>query len=539
MKNIRINRKKIKKLNYVLVPVAMTFVMMTTGCSMKNNDTSNFDMYSGYYNENTNTDKLKDCQMNRVSETNSRTPINFTNDNYLNFNNYLSTLQTNYEYSNIYNFSAAIKEYNKLKNESNHKIKLNALTIEELFNVVKKNNENKKDETAIYKEISDEELKKICSIIVNTINAYVENNSKISIEKVKCVLSDLKIFKQNSAMCNAFVTSDNYMIVSPNMLDIAQMINGNQTDEDVIVHEIMHILQKECNCDLAINPNLKENLGVSYNFKNLDVNSLKFSWLYEASAEKHVYNYTGHNVLTYKTMISYLESLSLVNILNSNYEVNGTENLSFKRGLDSLYEYFGAMTETEKQEVLNLMYSIEVMQQEPYDFYDEYEKKYGIEKNEKLRDEINYNVKSSICTTLTKLFYRNLSKSITNKEVTLEDIYYMMCLYENDLNSHLVYDNDEKMKYNSEFIDIYVSIQDNFFYELSKCLNFSQEEIENSFYKYCANKKTENGNIVKNCDLNFLSESKINYLSERQKELSDEATMSIREVKNTKKNVYN
>ena len=57
MKNIRINRKKIKKLNYVLVPVAMTFVMMTTGCSMKNNDTSNFDMYSGYYNENTNTDK--------------------------------------------------------------------------------------------------------------------------------------------------------------------------------------------------------------------------------------------------------------------------------------------------------------------------------------------------------------------------------------------------------------------------------------------------------------------------------------------------
>ena len=42
---------------------------------------------------------------------------------------------------------------------------------------------------------------------------------------------------------------------------------------------------------------------------------------------------------------------------------------------------------------------------------------------------------------ITKLFYRNLSKSITNKEVTLEDIYYMICLYENDLNTlkYLIY----------------------------------------------------------------------------------------------------
>ena len=36
-------------------------------------------------------------------------------------------------------------------------------------------------------------------------------------------------------------------------------------------------------------------------------------------------NLTGHDPLVYKNMIGYLESLSIVNLLNDSYKVNDTE----------------------------------------------------------------------------------------------------------------------------------------------------------------------------------------------------------------------
>ena len=335
------------------------------------------------------------------------------------------------------------------------------------------------------------------------------------------------MYKQTSAVANAFVTDDNCLIISPNMLEVANMINGKGTEEDIFIHEIIHLLQKGCNCDLNKNTNLKRNFCISYGFKNLEVNSLDFTWLYEASAEKNMMNLTGHDPLVYKNMIGYLESLSLVNLLNPSYSVNDTEELSFKRDLNELYSYFGVTTDKDKKEILNMMYSIEVMQQAPTDFYNILEKTTGRTKDSTLIDEVNYTVKVSICETLTKLFYKNLAKNLVNKDATLEDVFYLISLFENDLNSHIKYKDSTKYKYNNRFIETYLNIQDNFFYELSKSTGYSQTDIEKKFDEYTAN--TKDGN---NYSLNFLNKDKIDYLEERETAMSLSATVSIRDVNN-------
>lgn len=545
MKNINISKRMKKGIKYALVPVAMSLCVVLSGCGVQNNYSNkpnHIDNYS--YEETINIDN-SNHQLHKIQNFKENTSINFTNKNYLNFKSYLDDIKINYEYSNIYNLSDALKEYNKLNLISHHNTGLKEFTKEKLFEVVKINNDNAlsgKGSTRMYQRMSDEKLLNVCDMIIDTVKDFIKNNKDISEDRIKCVLSDLKIFEQKSSFSNAFVSYDNYLVISPNMMQITEILSNESKENDIIIHEIMHLLQKGCNCDLNNNKNLEQNFGVAFKFNNLDVNSLKNSWLYEASAEKCMVNYTNNEIVTYKTKISYLESLSLTNLLNDNYNINDTENLSFKRSLDDLYKYFNVETDGEKMEILNLMYSIEIMQQEPSDFYKKYKEIYGADKTDELRDKINYNVKSSACQTLSKLFYRNLAKTITNKNnVTLEDIFYLICLFENDMNNHLLYSKEQNIDNNDDFINKYVEIQDNFFYQLSLCLNVKQEEIEESFYQYSANEKTESGVIVKNYDLNFLSQEKIKYLEERQNELKTETTISVRQAQNelNKVKVYN
>lgn len=559
MKNLRVNKNIFKKGKMILLPITMTATIILSGCGLTPNGDrarySNYDTSTNYsynYTDNTpnnipstesssNTQNIDTTDVNLddyiipmedISNGNlSQTKINFTSSNYDEIKLYLDNLTVFYEYEDLYNFKETLNEYNKLNLVDNHNCKLKNITVDELYSIIVNNNEEYKKniKTSIYKELSSSEMREICELIVEIVNNSLKSNNDISIDRIKCVLSNLKLFKQTSSVANAFVTDDNCLIISPNMLEVASLINGKGTDKDIFIHEINHFLQKGCNCDLNNNDNLKRNFGISYGFNNVKVNSLDFTWLYEASAEKNMMNLTSHEPLVYQNMIGYLESLSLVNLLNDNYKVADTEKLSFKRNLDDLYTYFD-VADGDKKEILNMMYSIEVMQQAPDDFYKALEEQTGKTKDNSLVDEVNYTVKVSICETLSKLFYKNLSKNIVNKDVTLEDVFYLISLFENDLNSHIKYKDSTKYSYNERFINTYIDIQNNFFYQLSKCLNCSEEEMEDRFNNYTSNIKLSDGTIVNNYSLNFLNKEKIDYLEERKEAIKLSSSVSIRNV---------
>jgi len=482
MKNIIINKKIFnkKKLALVAIPISLTIVFSSCSLSADGNrakyNTSEIQNFSEEeISDNVQSIEIIDMDdlnhpLSDVGEIDLRDKkINYSNYNNLEFKTYIDNIEVIYDYEDIYNFDNSLNEYNDLILTNTHNSRLKNLNSNELRKVILENNKEYKEEnnSSIYKQLSSKELTEVTNIIIITVNDFIKLNPNISIDRIKCVLSDLKIFTQKSSMSNAFVSNDNCLVLSPNMLKFANMINGQGTDEDVLKHEIIHFLQKGCNCDLMKNKDLKKNYGFCYNFENLEINSLDYTWFYEASAEKNMMNYTNHDPLVYKNMIGYLESLSLVNLCKSDYKVNDTENLSFKRSLDDLFNYFGATTQKEKREILNLMYSIEVMQQSPDDFYELLEEKNAQQKDSELIDKINYTVKGSVCETLTKYFYKNLSDNIVNKSVSLGDVFYLISIFENDINNHVVYSNGDKYSYNEHFMDTYLGIQENFF---SNCL---------------------------------------------------------------------
>lgn len=455
--------------------------------------------------------------------------VYLTGDEYNNFIDDLNQIVVNYQYSNLYNIDDALSEYNKLTITSNHAGRISAINADELYNVVLENNENymKDNPHTLYEEVSKKELKNFCIAICDIINYYLETCPEISTDRISCTLSNLKILEQEGSMSNAFVTVDNCLVVSPTMIEIIGIMDSENDVYDILTHEVIHLLQKSCNCDLRCNINLTYGYGFGYEFNNLAVNSLNNTWLYEASAEKCMCNYQNMDPITYHNMIGYMESLSMINLLNDNYNVNGTEHLSFNKTLDDLFTYFDVTTEEEKMEILNMMYSIEIIQSSPSDFYRVYEASEGITMNEYYETDLRLTLKGDLCQTMNKLFYRNLANRLVNENIPLEDVFYLISVYEADLNNHILYSESSKYDYNEELMQNYVNIQSKFFECISTSTGMTLEDIEELYSNYTARVYDSNGNIVNNYDLSWLESDKVSYIEERLEVLSSCYTTNV------------
>lgn len=480
--------------------------------SSSNIDNSNTEKTDDNSSSNTEITEIEEDEEEEIVSLPLDINIKYTSSNDKYVRDYIDSIETYYKYEDIFGLDNAINEYNQLEFNNTHPNKLSKLDSTQLYNCVIKNNATV--DNFLYQEIDQNTAKNVCEIINDVVTDFIESDSDIDKDNVMCVLSDLKIVINPSALYNACITDDNILVLSPNMLNVAELLS--YSNKSVIEHEIIHLLQKHCKCDVEKNSNLKKNYGVSYAFNNLDVNSLDFTWLYESSAEKCVQNYTGAEPMTYIKMINYLESLTLVNLLNDNSYP--CEYLSFNKGLENLYEYFNVSTEKDKKELLKMLYSIQIMQASPDDFYNKLSSKDNINIDNKVKDQVNYDLKSSICITLSKLFYSNLSKNIVDKDIKLNDIFYLIKLFEDDISSHNHYDDYNLYNYNEDFFEVYTNIQDNFFYQLSLITGYTQEEISNCFNNYDGY----------DCKLEFIDKERKEYLEKRKDELYNYSTSTIR-----------
>lgn len=141
---------------------------------------------------------------------------------------------------------------------------------------------------------------------------------------------------------------------------------------------------------------------------------------------------------------------------------NYVETICFYPDVDKIFSLFNANTEVEKYEIYQMIYSLEMMQNEPNDVKDAYKKHYGIEWTDQIRDDLNNKVKRPIVMTLTKNFYINLTNVITENQVSKNDVLFLMNLFDSTINYHLRLDQSEYDSYNSEFIEWYKTVQSEF-----------------------------------------------------------------------------
>lgn len=451
------------------------------------------------------------------------------------FNIYLDNINTLYEYDRFYGIDEALEKEASSSTKKSDKhvdsIELNngLFDVDSLISVVQKNNKEylNSDSISSYKkaslkELSDSEIRVISECIVEGLNYEIKNHPEIDMNELKCVVGDLKMFSSPSTS-NAYVNLDNVLVISPNMINLVQIMDDSRdAKRDILLHESKHLIQKSC---VDNENNEKETkIGISHEWNELDVNPLKWNWFYEASAEKAMCNQTGNDVITYKYLVSYLDSITMATVLNDNVSADQTEYLCFQRDPEKLYEQFGCKNDDEKKELIKMMYTIDVLQYEREDFYDQYNPVFGEIETEDELVELQRKLKVSICETLTKKFYENLASSMVDNNMTMRDMFYVIRAFEGDINSHLDCASLEKVDSNGPFIENYLEIQNNFFQYVADSSGLSQEEIISNYSSYVP---SEDNELLSNID-----SSKKDFIVKRYKDVESKGDYSILEMNN-------
>lgn len=463
------------------------------------------------------------------------TKLNVRESDIKSFKNYLNNNPVNYKYDDLYNIEKAYNNYkpNIIKTPTNSVLLINGvLNADALYNRVLENNDNYYNDTknntakSFYNELKNKEIKEICNVITEVINSEVKKED-LNILDVCKNLEHLKIFEDKAAFNNARVNDDMCLSVNKRFIEKIFKVynNGKDCYDEVIVHEIMHLIQYMTS-DLNKENGVEIGPFVSYVDSN-EVNPFNLTWILESNAEVEMSEYTGSEITTYSTQVGYLNSVNLALSSSYLYSTNGINTISYEKDWDAIYDMFGAKTDNKKKDVIRCLYSIEVSQVADKNFYDAYNNKYkkNIENDNDLKQEVKKSCAKDALLELSRVFYRNMCDNLNGKDFYLEDVFYLIRLWEADLLYHLDYNLEEQYLSCKDFIDYYNGIQNEFFEMLAKSLNCTCDEIYEEYNNYSMN--TNKGDNYK---LNNFDNSKKDFLLKIKQERYEKGNPRISSI---------
>ena len=304
---------------------------------------------------------------------------------------------------------------------------------------------------------------------------------------------------------NARVLEDGTIIID--LKTIETYLTGENAKEKTYEHEIYHLFQRMCP-DAQIKDYTQ--IGPSQYFEDLAVNSLHWNWLYEAAAEKLTMNrWETMTALVYQNMVGYLKSLDLIAMLRPEYENAAVEELTLSVDPERLYAMSYAETEAERTEIVNLLYSIDYLQNNRDDLEPQIIDKDAVLADARTAAKIE--MKNSIFLTFSKLFYRALAEQVMRGGVSLQDVFYLINAFEEDINYHS--DMDEKPEKYTRFLETYVPLQDAFFVMLADGDETEARRLTDAFGSYAMVTK-DGSTYARNCGLDWLTEAERGFLFE-------------------------
>lgn len=446
--------------------------------------------------------------------------VNFNSNDLNEFKNYLMSLDSSYTYEDLYDIDAAYSKYKEM-NFNYQKSSGHIISSDSLYDMVIKNNkeyfENDKTyESVAYSKLSKSDLKLVCQTLCQSLQEIVAKNSNVSADSINNLLKTLRILTQKSSFSNASYSEDNLLLVNMNQIDnygkIKQIDNAFY---QVIDHEAGHIAQKSADENMNDQTN---QMGVCYEFDGLKNNPLYWSWLLEAWAELQMADILDDKTNTYSTQISYCKSLVLISTLNGTVSVEDFNNIAYSKDIQKIFEAFDAKSKNEQFEIIKMLYSIEIMQSSPSDFFETFKNKYGIDliTNSKELENLRLCLRIDILKTMTKEFYKSLAtKSLDG--LSLNTIFYLINIYESKVFTHLHYNEKERISSAVEFFDFYKDVQDEFFEVITRSTNYDFDEIVQMYNNYSMN-VVENGEKKENYSLTTISKSSEKFFRETEKD---------------------
>lgn len=477
---------------------------------------------------------LTSNELRTYDDNKETTPITFNNYNYMNFTNFLNSQSYSFRYSKYYGLEEALALYNSTRvNKQTTSTLLNAsgkLDPQKLIAQVQKNNkaywdQGKTASNFFYTELSSFDMSKICNIIAEVVNDKFNN---IEINKVANTLMKLTMFQRKGTTSNAYVTNNLTFIYNPTMTKIyTDMldIRGHQLTQEeglksVITHEVMHLLQYSTS-DVNDENGIEAGICRMYNVPNkeakLAVDSLWNSWLLEAAAEMGMSEYMNIQPGTYAKKISYAKSYNLSRFNDLDLATQAIEDVAFNHTLEEAYKDLELKTPEEQKEFLNFLYSVEITQADPADFWANYTAKTGITPTEEEKLAIRMEIRTDAVKFMTRAFYNNLADAISEGKVTdLDTVFYLIRNWELDIYGHLEYTKTSAFDAAKDFVVWHAQVQNELFNALANSNNISAETIQAEYAEYYLQTSVDN-QVYDNCNLNKYNNTTKSYILDAKK----------------------
>lgn len=418
--------------------------------------------------------------------------------------------QADYEYACLYQLDEVISRLDFDASVEKHQYsaldadgKLNYAHLAEL--VTENNKMYLENKSFGYEKVEENYISEICDFIIFYIEQIYDEYPDIDWQRVYCNLGNLKILYNTGMLSYAQVSKDLVLSISKVNTGIVLNIKGEDAFSRVLIHEIMHIIQIGCQCEEI--ENCSRRAGISVYWNDFSLNTSDWTWLVEGSAERMMCKLTGKDAVSYQYKMDYICSFTLSVLLRDNVRADTMETLCFYSDADLLFDAFGCETPAQREEIIKLMITTNILQMQPTEFFEVYKKATGIDlnENEDALNNFSYSLKPSICITLAKEFYENLTLFLSENSMTANDLFFMLNLFESHLNQHLKYNDESKAEIN----DAYNVMRKALFEALAS--DNPQLDFEEFYQDYRI--FTEDGKI--NAELSILPDDKRNFLLER------------------------
>lgn len=519
---------KIAKTGIAIGLAAMIF-LGTTGCSFNSSYTPTTNTSNSITINNDYINTLKTNEFRVYDEDRNTITINLSNVNYMKFLDILNGQNYEFSYDDYYGLDEALQLYNSSKTTKETTSTLltdGKLDASKLMKKVQENNtaymsQGKTSINSFYSDMGASDMTMICNTIAEVVN---NECSPTQITQVANTLMKLTMFVRTGSASNAYVTNNLTFVYNPNMSSLyadMQELQGKNTNEaetlkQVIIHEIMHLIQYSASDSKDAN-GLEAGICRMYNppnsEKKLTVDSLWNSWLLEAAAELKMADYLNIEPGTYAKKISYARSYNLSRFNELDLETQKIEDVVFDHSLEEAYQNLKLNTPEEQREFLNFLYSIELIQMDPEDFWEHYTAKTGTNPDENEKISIRMDIRTEAVKYMTRNFYNNLADSIKDGKVTdLDTVFYLIRNWELDVYGHLEYTKTSALEHAKEFIAWHDQIQTGLFSAIAESNGLTTENIIEQYDEYNLQANVEN-QIYDNCNLGNYPASTSEYIT--------------------------
>lgn len=343
-------------------------------------------------------------------------------------------------------FSAAVED---------HAYDVGAITVSALMTAVEANNEAYLAGKPFgYEDVDSGKLREVVTRIVEVTNEMLSRYPDLDDARIRCNLGALKILNKPGMLSNAMVTKDLVLAISPNSESIVTGLQGEGAYERVLTHEVMHILQMGCSCEDI--PGCDRRAGISLSIPEDSLGTTDLLWLVEASAEESMCSLLCCQPTTYQTKLSYLHGCTLAILPNPETRPDTLQTVCFYDDPQRLFDAFGCTDEAQQERLLTLLIAIQLLDAPPEQFAEAT----GLDVS---TDAFYYESMSAVGLALSLEFYGNLAVLLQTREVSTEDLCFLIRLFESQLNNILHYSVSRYAPYYEEFLTQYKQLREGFF----------------------------------------------------------------------------